>query len=275
MYNCMDNTLQTQLDERLGKKVNPTLETAKEELKSIFLESHPLLNRRWQIFSSRQLEQEDWCQWHATMKRKKTEADWDDMNLDDVWVMNLLANTTNEKLKEMMLEVKAPVTEEKLLEASRLFEAVKVCQKGLNEKDQRALRTQEEGKTFKGKCGRCNEVGHKGNKCKRDVKKMNCKTCNHWGHVTGAFFCRGKPDGGGKPDSPKKQQIRKPRGRRTPPPGRGSDRTLTTSNLDSDNGNRQRTRKRTPAGELCTEKGLTISRAVALKYKTPLPWSAT
>jgi hypothetical protein len=78
-------------------------------------------------------------------------------------------------------------------------------------------------------------VGHKGNKCKRDWKKMSCKTCNKRGHVTGALFCKGKPEGGGKPNLPKKQPIKKPGGRRTPPPGRGSDKALTTSDSDSDN----------------------------------------
>merc|ERR1712082_575336 len=139
--------------------------------------------------------------WYAKLDALARDADMNNMTIEEMLTILLIAMTTDCELQKKLLDLKNPTRQEVLTEA-RAFEANRTTREKLGNgtSDQSRYagnnwpqhQQQNGGQRFEGACNRCSKLGHKAADC-RAANKLTCTTCMRQGHVAGAWYCKNGP----------------------------------------------------------------------------------
>ena len=105
--------LELELQTFLSAKIDERKSTAEECMKAldeIFAKHYPIFTRRWDMLDYKQGEL-PWLSWFAKKDLMRKEANYNAMSLEDVWVINLIATTSNKALRNKFLRVFHKFTE--------------------------------------------------------------------------------------------------------------------------------------------------------------------
>ena len=158
-----------------------------EATKETFLERYPVMIRRWNMKNLKQLKDESFFTFYSRFQESWMDAEMESIDPKELFHILLIDNITDEKLRSKLSSLDK-INEEIIKIKAREHEKRKKMSDDYDKPNQRALKTKEQEKKFKGSCNKCTKFGHKGNDCR--TKNLYCKNCKSKDHNTGARWCK-------------------------------------------------------------------------------------
>ena len=168
-------------------------------LRGEFLLDYPLMIRRNEFFSLRQLPGQKFSAFMAELRRKGREADLNQLTVDQLMVFRLVSGTTDQKLKEKLLKMEDPTLQDVERE-SRAQEAAMSAMNAMKKQQPQQQHAQANQAQAPGKsknswqksgqaCFACGIKGHLKADCEKKAS-LHCNFCKKHGHAEKA--CRSK-----------------------------------------------------------------------------------
>ena len=120
---CIDDELHEKISTRMTE--TSTVAELLGFIRAAFLVAYPIMHRRWNLLKHRQGVDEMYSTWIPKLMLEKKEADFLNMDHEEMWCMIVVHLTTDSKLQDKFFEIEKP-TFDKLNEVAAQYESIAI-----------------------------------------------------------------------------------------------------------------------------------------------------